>query len=503
MPKLLQANYSRKYHRVQLPAQVIVEGEECEVVDWSLGGFKCVLPKAGLQAEWSDNITFVLPLPDMNISFSTAVVLRYVGGGYAGFEFSELSENNKAIMQKYFQATVEGKVDDAQGVVASIESAVVPFKADLEMTDEECAEFQKTYKKRASAHALAGLSIVLIVLGVVYSNWVTAVSVDAAVYEMVVRAAPEQSGIIKNIAVQKGQVVKKGQLLYSMDDEKGRRDVEQSRIALAMAQQQLAMMRIQLTDEHKAMRLYRDAAKQKVGMLRHKFEAAKSTRQLAEKELERAKMLVKRGAVSRSYTDKRRQAYLTTKAEEDRLHEELRHARVNAVSAATGKYLTDGAVRGEVEKIRAEISVQEHKVALHKVQLAQAVENLKRFHVKSMAAGRVHAVKQAQGSFVTTGQSVLTLVPADAVPWVVARFTFEDAKRLAVGDEAELIIPSLKKKVKGIVDTVGDNAVIRDDLAFKNLTKEPQVVPVKILFTDAVAPALGARAEVRVTTSWF
>lgn len=503
MSKMLQENYARKYYRIQLPAQIVVCGEEFNVVDWSLGGFKCACPDGILTDGWRGDVMFILPLPDMNISFSTQVELRYSREGYAGFAFIDLSENSKAILQKYFQATVEGKIDDGKGLVNSIESAVVPFESAVDLGAAELDEFKQTFRKRASTYFGVGMLLVVIILGTLYSNLTHAVSVDGSVFGLVVNVASGQDGFVKLIAVKEGQFVKKNQLLYSMDAEQTRRGVEQVRYSYEMAKQQLKMLHTQLEDENKAVGLYLNAAQRDVSVLVYNVAAAKAEKNFAEKELERAKVLVKRKAVSVSYVDKKEQEYSSLKAVFAKFQDELKHARINATSAASGKYFTDGAVRGELEKIRARIVVQERNVALHQVKLKQAIENEQRLHVKSSVEGRVYAIKQAQGSFVKSGQSVLSLVDVNTVPWVVASFTFEEAKRLTVGDEADLFIPSLKKTVKGVINTIGDNAVNRQELAFRNISNAPQAVPVKITFNEGVKLVPGTRVEVSVVTSLF
>ena len=501
MSTVYEKNLLRKSHRIELPAKVVVDGKEFKVLDWSLEGFKCEIPENGIAENWQGKVTFKLLLSGMNVTFDAEARLRRKGAEQSGFSFENLNDRSKMLLKAYLEAGVEGKLDDIQGVIAKAEAVEVPVETDRPLTVEERTVFRRKFRGRAIVYWTLGPLGVFFILFVFYNNFSRAVSTRAVVSGALIDMAPEVSGYLKSVAVVEGQSVKKGQLLFVVDDAEILRNINQIKLEVEVEKERLAMLYTRLSEEERELGLYRNAADLKVEMMEQRIAAVKAKIDLTEKEFERARMLIADGAVSRSVLDLRRKEYLESKAQLAELGEELELAQRNALSAKNGKYLSDGAARGEREELQSSILVQKRELEACQYRLVQAMAHLEDTRVTAERAGTVYSVKRIPGTFLRAGESVMTLSVEHEQPWVLARFTFQDALRLAPGDKAEIWVPSMERHLVGTIRALGHHAMAAGGVTSQDLEISMNEVPVKISLDEPVEGLVsGLGVETRVRT---
>lgn len=504
MPTEFEKNQLRKSHRIQLPAHVFIQGKRCRIIDWSLEGFRSELPEGGLPDEWEGQVTFVLPLSGMNVTFDALAHVRRVEDKEAGFSFEALNDKSKMLLKAYIQATIEGRIDDVQGIIAKVEAAEIPVETERPLTVQEQTAYRQTFRSRAIFYWVFGLVCVGLVGFVLYNNLSRAVSVRAVVSGALVDMASEVGGYLKNVAVIDGQTVKKGQLLFVVDDSQMRRDLDQTKLRINVEKQELELLYTMLQEEERALGLYRSAADHEVEMVQQKIAGTKAKIELAEKEFQRAEALLKSGAVSRSFWDQRRKELLEEEAELAELQEEFQLAKRNAKSAKDGKYLSDGAARGQLREIRGRINVQQESLELQRFQLRDSLARLQLARITSPRDATVYSIKRVEGTFLRPGESVLTLMIDDTRPWVLARFTFEEAMRLAPGEKAEIFVPSSSVALTGTIQAIGHHAMAAGGVVSQDLEISMSEVPVKVLLDqDDIHLVPGLGVEVRVRTPFL
>mgnify|MGYP000386246615 CR=1 FL=1 len=500
MPTEFEKNQIRKSHRIQLPAHAYIDECKCSILDWSLEGFKCEVPESGLSDDWEGQVTFVLPLAGMNVTFDALARVRRIDDQEAGFSFEALNDKSKMLLKAYIQANIEGKIDDVQGIIAKVDAAEIPIETERPLTVAEQTAYKRTFRSRAILYWLLGLFAVGLVMFILYNNLSRAVSTRAVVSGALIDMAPEVGGFLEKISVVDGENVKKGQLLFAIDDDAMRRDLEQIKLRINVEKQELELLYTLLQEEERALGLYRSAADHEVEMVQQKIAGTRAKIELAEKEFKRAEALVKSGAVSRSFWDLRRKEYLEEKAELAELQEELELAQRNARSAKDGKYLSDGAARGQLREIRGRIQVQQKTLELRQYEMLKALSRLQMTRVTSPRDGMVYSIKRVDGTFLRPGESVLTLMVTDTRPWVLARFTFEEAKRLAPGNEAEVYVPSSGHFLTGVIQAIGHHAMAAGGVVSQDLETSMSEVPVKVLLDrddPSLVPGLGVEVRVR------
>lgn len=501
MPTSFEKNHIRKSHRISLPARVFINDQKCGILDWSLEGFRSELPEGGLPKDWEGKVTFVLPFSGMNVTFDAVAQVRRIGDGEAGFSFESLAKSSKMLLKTYIQASIEGKLDDVEGIISKVDATEIPLEVERPLSPEERTTFRRSFRSRALIYWILGLCALSVIMFILYNNFSRAVSTRAVVSGALVDNAPEVGGYLKEIRVAEGDTVEPGQLLFLLDDTEQRRKVERIKLRVNVEKKQLELLYTMLQEEERAVGLYRSAADHEVEMVQQQIQGVQAKIDLAEKEFKRAEELVQIGAISRSLWDQRRKDFLEEKARLAELQEELKLAKQNAASAKNGKYLSDGAARGNIRELSGRIEVQRQNVELQRYSLVEAVAELEKTRVTSKVDGTVYSIKRVHGTFVRPGESVMTLMVTDSRPWVLARFTFEEAKRLAPGDRASVLIPALGVFSTGTVQAIGHHAMAAGGVVSQDLEISMNEVPVKVsLGTDVKGVSPGMGAEVRVDT---
>jgi hypothetical protein len=176
MPTTFEKNQLRKSHRVNLPAKAFMAGGEYPVLDWSLEGFRCSVPNDDLHDDWVGEVTFILPLSGMNVTFDAVARLRRRGESGAGFSFDSINDRSKMLLKTYIQASIEGKLDDIQGIISRVEATEIPMETEKPLTMEERTAFRRSFTGRALVYWVLGIVLFGLILLVLYNNFSRAVS---------------------------------------------------------------------------------------------------------------------------------------------------------------------------------------------------------------------------------------------------------------------------------------------------------------------------------------
>ncbi len=269
------------------------------------------------------------------------------------------------------------------------------------------------------------------------------------------------SARVLELAVHDNQPVKKGQLLFKLDD----RDFK---AALAQAQAQLATARLQVRTE-------RATANQQGASVTQ----AQAALDYAQRELARRKVLVSGGVASQQQLDEANNA-----VDEARAH--LQALQQQAIAARTAA----GSDNGPVD---AQPAVMQALATLQRAQLQEGYTT-----VVAPDDGVVTKVEQIQvGSYITAAQPLFWLVSGR--PYVEANFKENQLAKMRVGQPAELSIDAYPgRKLKGHVASFSPGAgstfsVLPAQNATGNWVKVVQRLPVRIEF-DSMPPEMASHA---------
>lgn len=499
----LEEKSHRKSHRISLPAKVNILGRLYSVLDWSLEGFKAAIPQGELEDGWQGHATFILPLQQMNISFDAEARLRRQGEESAGFSFDELPDRSKALLSTYIKASIEGKLDNIEGMIARVEASVSPVQTEEPLSLSERRQFKRNFLGRTLIYLLLAAVAFGAIGFILFNNFSQARSTRGVISGGLVDVAPEVGGTLTSIAVREGDPVTAGQLLLTLDDRDMLRRIEDIRSEISIDKEQLEYIYVLLREEAKSVGLYRMAAKHEAGRIRSEIAGLTARIDVAKKEFDRADALMKSGAIAQSLWDERRETLLNLRAQRGALQEKLDLAEENIKSAKDGKYLSDGKTRGEIRELEARVNIQKKVVEQEQLRLSQAMAELEKTRILSRVDGTVYAVKRVPGTYLRPGESVMSVQVAHARPWVLARFTFEEAERIGPGTLARIYVPSLDAVYSGTVQSLGHQAMGVGP-ASQDMEISLSEVPVKVVFNESpenLVPGMGV--AISIDTPWL
>jgi membrane fusion protein, multidrug efflux system len=191
------------------------------------------------------------------------------------------------------------------------------------------------------------------------------------------------------------------------------------------------------------------------------------------------------------------------KAASDRAEEAKTAADLKRASALSAR---EEASKQDLEHAQAAADAAKADLAQSEAALRQAELDLSYTRIEAPEAGRVTRKAIEPGAYVSVGQSILALVPADV--WVTANFKETQLTRMHPGQPAEIRVDAFPdQKLRGHVDSIQAGTGARFSLlpaenATGNFVKVVQRVPVKIVLDEkpaegrVLAPGMSVEATV-------
>ena len=326
-------------------------------------------------------------------------------------------------------------------------------------------------KKQASRTAIF-LAIVFVVIIYGIHTFNQQVSTRHGVVRAdIINIAPQASGLITHVNVIHNQTVKKGQLLFSIDDHDYLINLQSAKANLANVEQQI---------------VEQDAA---ITSARANLQNAKDKYAYALSNYERTKNLKHNGFVSANDYD-----------------------QVNTdLNVSKGNVATSEAALQQAIARRGAIGDNNAQLLAAKAQLAKAELNLSRTQVYAPVDGKIATVNINEGDYVQPGSAVLAEVDFSSI-WIEGAFPETVIDRIRPGDKAQVYLMANTDLVyQGHVQSIS-SAINSKELPNPGIISQlPQVfdwvrlaenVPVNIQLDspanpDIFIPGLSATVDIR------
>ena len=247
---------------------------------------------------------------------------------------------------------------------------------------------------------------------------------DSTVRTYVVTKAPEVAGRIVELPVADNQFVHKGDLLLVIDPTDFRIVLEQAESSVRQAQASVQNVEAQI------------AAQQAQVMANEaQTEQARAALTFAQQQAARYRVLAEKQAGTVQMQQQTASGLLQNEAA-------LKSAQAALVVA-----------QRQIETLKAQLMSAEASVAQAKAQRDQARVNLERTQIRSPVNGWVTNLLAQVGDYAPVGQSVISIVDADAF-WVDAYFEETQLASVREGDPAEIKLMGHSEIVRGEVDGI-------------------------------------------------
>ena len=279
---------------------------------------------------------------------------------------------------------------------------------------------------------------------------------DAQVEGDVYPVLPRVSAPVVEVRVMDNQVVKKGDVLVTLDPADFQQRVNAAEAALAQARAQVAAARAQTS-----------ALQANIGSAQSNIGVSDAARERLEKDLKRAEQLRKEDIIPQSEYDATVANLRGTSAQRNTAEKQVAVAR------------------GQVAAARQQIAVAEAVVKQRQTDLDNARLQLSYTILTAPADGTVSKKNVQPGQVVGPGQQLLGLV-GSARTWVMANFKETQLENMKVGQRVKLEIDAYpKEEFEGHIESMSAAtgarfALLPPDNASGNFVKVTQRVPVRI-----------------------
>jgi membrane fusion protein (multidrug efflux system) len=331
-----------------------------------------------------------------------------------------------------------------------------------------------------------------------WARWTHVYIDDARIDGEVVTLSSRVSGWITELPVIEGDVVRKGNLLFKIDDRDSRLQREVLAARLAAAENQMAVVRSRTgqVDQETRGKFQSETHRLKASQA----EAAALDFQLkqAREDYQRARELAASKWLSPQAMERARTSY--QQAQEN-------HRKALAeIAAVRGTLAAAGGSRRELQVMERQLAVLARQADEIRAEMRRSDVDIADRTVVSPGDGRVVMTFVHKGEYVSTGQRILMFHDPNDI-WVQANVKETDVARLKPGMKAEIKVDAYPGRVfEGEVLRIGRAAtskfaLLPDPNPSGNFTKITQRLPVriKLLRTDPVLRP-GMMVEVHIAT---
>lgn len=294
--------------------------------------------------------------------------------------------------------------------------------------------------------------------------------------------SPQVSGYITDVKVQDFMPVKKGDVLFLIDDSTYRQELLQAQAAAA--QQHVTLQNFEQNRASSAASLQLAEAE---------LQSAQAAESKASLDTGRNSSLLAKGLVSKTIGDELHAALLTAKANVAKARASVNIARQDLALVDANKASLAAAL----------------KAAQAKVEVAQI--NLQHTRIVAPSDGQLGEVSARMGQYVTAGTQMTSITPK--IVWVTANFKERQLAKMNVGTPATFTVDALDDRAfKGHVVRISPAAgsefsVLKADNATGNFTKISQRIAVRIELepnqpqSDRLRPGMSAVVSIDTANS--
>jgi membrane fusion protein (multidrug efflux system) len=380
-------------------------------------------------------------------------------------------------------------------------------------------------KKKAPVVFVGLIGAAAVIAGIIYITRLGKEKTDDAQVEAhVANVSARIAGQVKRVLVEDNQPVTKGEVIVELDDRDQQVRVTAARADLAAAEAQLRQAQTQLALTDKTAKANLTMAKGGIAQAaavtgstqaiidqaKADVAAAESRKQLTKSDRDRYERMLAGGAVAKAEVDARVAADTQADAQLAQAHAHLTTALANrsnssgTAEAAEGKLLAASTVDEQLESARAQVALQEARVAQSQAALDRALLELDYTKVKAEISGALARRSVEPGQMVGPDRPLAAIVDLDDT-WVVANLKETQLADIKPGQDVDVSLDTFGGELHGKVDSIAAGtgsrfSLLPPDNASGNFIKVTQRVPVKIKLADRGGQLLrpGMSADVTI-----
>lgn len=472
----IEKNYLRRSYRINLPAKVIINNHTFMVKDWSFLGFRIEFENENNEIKPNEiyPITFELPFVNFNMSFNAKAICKWKKGNEAGFEFEELSDDIKLLMKEYVEAFVEGRLQEENGLLKIANGLEIPISTDLPITEEEESFLNKKLIK--NIFLIIFFIIIAAIIGyIIYLNRNSIYSQDAFVSGKTFYVKSSVEGEISNLNVSLLQKIHKNNLIATISNKKLKLEIKNLKQEISKIKDYINKLNQSLLLQKNIIDKEFSQKKQQIDTQKNNLKTLIKTKTLLLKKLQQEYKL---GIVHIVDIETLKQEILNLKNQLKSLYYPVKNY-------------------SSLLPIKGMIITQQKTLLNLQNNLKQLKFQKKYFYIYSPVNGKILNIYVKNKEWIKKDALIIT-IQTHSKGYVIARYSLKQVQKINIGDRAEIYIPALGKTYKGIVSSMGKNALKSNSIFSESNFYSQQDVPIKIKILDKNNLNDGIFAEVAI-----
>jgi len=495
-----EENSKRKTHRIKIPIKVIIDNKAYNVSDWSMNGMKIILAENDdlLDLEVGDtrDISIILNTGSSSIILNAEITIKNIFQNSYGVLISKINDKNKKVLRHYASLAIDGNIemiDDLSGNLF-MNNVASPIKEPIALSDKETVKIQKSFFKRVVLYFIAFAIFLLVSINILFYNYViTNESIGVISGNSIEYLAP-YDGAIKDIYVNRGDVVAPNQVLFEMNDSEYKSQIAILERTGVHLEQKIELLQKQLLK-------YKKASKQALNKLdlasTQSIEVLKSKFSTQEQTYERAKKLYQNQLISLKEFNLFETEYLTTLSQYESVVNQKNYNNKNEL------ILEQNSIKNEdyILRVQNSLDVLNKNLSQNQLDLKVLLAYVNKSLISSNSEGIVFKVNKQKSSILNYSEIVL-LVQTHSKPFILTKTLTENISSIEMN--ANVIIYSSKndKIYYGRVSGVGYPSIDGVNIGAQELSQNE--IPIKIDFEDEnIKFDLNEYVEVYITNSSF
>jgi len=218
-----EENTKRKAQRVGIPLSLQIDGDIYETHDWSMTGFG--LKVKGIKHSFEKGINHkakvILNMGEAVILIDLEMKVKNVNDHLVGFEITYINDKNKRVLRHFLTLSLDGKGHNLDDLVSDFTIPVIetPIEESILLNDSEQNSLKKKFVKKAYFYIILLIVLLLFTIFIIIYNSAIVYNDYGVTTGNNINVTTVIDGKIEKLYVERGSVIKKGQLLFTMSSD--------------------------------------------------------------------------------------------------------------------------------------------------------------------------------------------------------------------------------------------------------------------------------------------
>jgi len=444
----------RRHHRVNTPIDIVIDGEQYNVSDWSLGGFKI--------DTWKDNglipgdefeCNFSLPFQGFFVAFNIKLLTIRADSGVLAAKFIDLNERQTELLEHFVEELLRGNMTSVGDTILRIDSPVTPVSTKPDPNPKGEIPIKRWPAKLLIMTSVYGCVGVLLFTYILFTLWANFLSleVETGVVTAPIEAVVSSTdGKIRNVSVNINQIMPQGAPLITIESPVIEESLERARIKVSRNKLLLERLRQEREVSLAQMKDLQGYSNLKYEKLELHVDTLRKEERMAHLQDDRMLELFYQGFASKRDSDVAAAEHASIKRQVLSAVNELNEQSRALKSLDHGRYYSGNKFEIDMNNLNAEIEQVKNNITMDTQELLALYEHKEDLNLFAPTKGRLVELLKHPGSATKRGETI-AIFERDEQRKLEVFLTQQEVLAITIHQVARVYFTSIDMTVNAIV----------------------------------------------------